>query len=486
MSLNSAIDIGQEFERIVGAETWQRVDEACPEIHEDAWQRTANLLGSLAVGPEIRMETIQALDSSSTMMISAQRAKYDPESRSQVKLNTKKEVIERLYKAGRVSKTKLRYVPGVGIVQDGRALTEITANSHRFSPLEGEMKLRATYEQKNAEVFNQLALEGVLDTHDALVVSLASRNKKVIKDYGVSEKYMTGSFQLMSKSGNDIKLDTALVAGKKTEFSECHDIDAIKQLAKYHGVPIDFDDPADLLDVVILVPKGELPNGVIDFVKQFDDFAGGTFFGQALPRQNYVSYAETQQNQNFDDIVDKISSQLIKEAHLFAHPMQAIRRLGELADYHTVVYAVDNRAIDVAIFGMESALLIAQAREASATGDTSKAERLINKAHEKSTNSSCPVLKEGEKPGEDSGDGGEEKSEKKWMNCPHCKAKVFDDPCAKVLSCWDCKAMVVNGSVISKGNGGSRKRKEKARERVLSAQKKGEENARNRQLVTAK
>jgi DNA-directed RNA polymerase subunit RPC12/RpoP len=49
------------------------------------------------------------------------------------------------------------------------------------------------------------------------------------------------------------------------------------------------------------------------------------------------------------------------------------------------------------------------------------------------------------------------------MSCPHCSAKVFADPCASVLSCWDCKAKVING-VTFKGNGGSKKRKaEKAK-----------------------
>ena len=46
--------------------------------------------------------------------------------------------------------------------------------------------------------------------------------------------------------------------------------------------------------------------------------------------------------------------------------------------------------------------------------------------------------------------------------------------------------MVINGSVISKGNGGSRKRKELARQRLQDAKKKGGEHAGNKQLVTAK
>lgn len=64
-----------------------------------------------------------------------------------------------------------------------------------------------------------------------------------------------------------------------------------------------------------------------------------------------------------------------------------------------------------------------------------------------------------------------ESSGKKLMSCPFCKAKVFEDPCATVLACRDCKARVVNGRVVNKGDGGSRARaaalheKEAARER---------------------
>jgi|GEM_PF-3266903 len=55
-------------------------------------------------------------------------------------------------------------------------------------------------------------------------------------------------------------------------------------------------------------------------------------------------------------------------------------------------------------------------------------------------------------------DNSQEGSGKKVMSCPFCSAKVFDDPCAKVLSCWDCRARVVNGKVEYKGDGGSKAR----------------------------
>jgi hypothetical protein len=59
---------------------------------------------------------------------------------------------------------------------------------------------------------------------------------------------------------------------------------------------------------------------------------------------------------------------------------------------------------------------------------------------------------------ERAGSNEDESSGKKLMSCPFCSAKVFDDPCAVVLSCWDCRATVVNGKVVSKGDGGSKAR----------------------------
>ncbi|HSW79634.1 MAG TPA: hypothetical protein VLG47_02555, partial [Candidatus Saccharimonadales bacterium] len=58
--------------------------------------------------------------------------------------------------------------------------------------------------------------------------------------------------------------------------------------------------------------------------------------------------------------------------------------------------------------------------------------------------------------------GAEESSGKKSMTCPFCGAKVWGDPCAAVLSCWDCKAYTKNGRVRYKGDGGHKIRDERA------------------------
>jgi hypothetical protein len=61
--------------------------------------------------------------------------------------------------------------------------------------------------------------------------------------------------------------------------------------------------------------------------------------------------------------------------------------------------------------------------------------------------------------------GDAESSGKKLMNCPFCPAKVYDDPCAKILCCPECKAKVVNGRVVDKGDGGRQTRAKQAAEK---------------------
>lgn len=60
------------------------------------------------------------------------------------------------------------------------------------------------------------------------------------------------------------------------------------------------------------------------------------------------------------------------------------------------------------------------------------------------------------------GSGVELAGDKKMMNCPFCGAKVWGDPCARVLKCWDCNAMAKDGKVVNSGDGGHKARAERA------------------------
>jgi hypothetical protein len=93
-------------------------------------------------------------------------------------------------------------------------------------------------------------------------------------------------------------------------------------------------------------------------------------------------------------------------------------------------------------------------------GETERARSSLLLAKQTANSGSCPLFKGSPletSSSDDNNDSQKESSSKKWMKCPHCDAKVFADPCASMLSCWDCHAKVING-VTYKGNGGSKAR----------------------------
>ncbi len=410
-------------------ESWKRVDQAYPEIEEQAWADTRREIGAIALDNTLQSQPTNNQNSSSTLMYAAKRAPYDIKSYRQTRTNVEKEIPERLLKVGLVSETFMEHEPGLGIVQDGRPIAEIYANSLRFARLQGEMLQRGSIEHKNAGVINQLADAGVLDEHDVLIMSLASTKKEVIERYGISEKYMAASLQLVSKDENEVICDTALVAGKKNPEAERDDIAAVIELARRHGIDIDTTNPAELLDIVILIPKGELSNGIAGVVEELDEIRGGTFYGQeGVAREDYARHAEQQRALKFEDIVDAITDILIQEAPTFKHPMQAVKRLGQLADYFTVQYSIENDNIDIDIFGPTSAKLIAKARKAFKEGDEMGVIELTSLAHDSSTNSSCPM---------DMSSGFDEYGSLNF-DCPGCMSINTREPGKLLPNCKEC------------------------------------------------
>ena len=148
---------------------------------------------------------------------------------------------------------------------------------------------------------------------------------------------------------------------------------------------------------------------------------------------------------------------------MYTSPRKVIVRLDHLSERLCVKYAATNHEISTAVFGRTAAQHLNQYRIFMEHGETELAQSSLIKAQETAKGGTCGVLKSAESETKDDSDKGgktEESSGKKMMNCPFCKARVYDDPCAKVLSCWDCKASVVNGKVRSQGDGGSKARKE--------------------------
>jgi hypothetical protein len=249
-------------------------------------------------------------------------------------------------------------------------------------------------------------------------------------------------------------------------------------VAQERGLVINADDGTDMISQVMLIPKGDI-QGVEDVVRWYDDALGGTFYGQDKPRQDYRAYAAEclKRNESFNDIVEAITGQLIREAHSFKTPMDALHRLDDLSARHCLREAAMDESIDTTVFGSAAAAHVADMRFFIGRGDVRRAEMAYNKAVEADTSGSCPFIKRKTGKANDAdtddldrlglnlsdaeeaaADDEEGSDGKKKMKCPFCKYTEYDDPCAKTLSCGDCRAMVSYGKVVSKGDGGSKER----------------------------
>lgn len=446
--------------------------EAFPELGEETRREATHFLGSIAVRgeQEATIEEDSSVHATSLMAATQMAALGDAEARVMIQTNVATDVAERLFKAAHQTEISMKIIDG-RLVQNGRPLTDIHRNTLTQTVLIPEMMKRTVYELNNAMLFERLHRRGLLDQYDAVVFSPSSTamTESQKKDYGLFVDTESCSIQYLTANGNDIKLETAFVAGKVTPDSERHDLKAIHSLAAARGLELDTSDGSDLIRQVMLIPKREV-SGVADVVKWYDDAAGGTFYGQNTPRQDYREYALKciERGNSFGGIVEMITEQLIEEAHTFKVPLDANMRLDELSEQFSVERAVHDSSINPAVFGETAAKHIEDARFFAERGELDRAEAALTLAKETAESGSCPLFKGSESEGgggssSSSNSNNEGVGEKKWGHCPYCRAKVFVDPCAKRISCWDCTALVVNGTIISKGNGGTNKRLSEAK-----------------------
>jgi hypothetical protein len=462
---------GEVFEQEPGSRL-VLAEEAFPELGEEARLEATHFLGSIAIRgeQEAAIEEDTAVHSTSLMAATQMAALGDAEARKMIQTNVATDVAERLFKAAHQTEIFMKMVGG-RLVQNDRPLTDIHRNTLSQTVLIPEMMKRTVYELNNAMLFERLHRRGLLDQYDAVVFSPSSTTmtESQKKDYGLFVDTESCSIQYLTANGNDIKLETAFVAGKVSPDSERHDLKAIHALAAERGLELDTSEGSELIRQVMLIPKQEV-QGVADVVRWYDDAAGGTFYGQHAPRQDYREYALKclERGKSFGGIVEIVTEQLIKEAHTFRVPLDANLRLDELSEEFSVERAVHDASIDPAVFGETAAKHIEDARFFAERGETDRAEAALTLAKETAESGSCPLFKGSDSEGgsgssSSNGNNNEAGGEKKWGHCPYCRAKVFVDPCAKRISCWDCTALVVNGNIISKGNGGTNKRLSEAK-----------------------
>ncbi|MBP7807131.1 hypothetical protein KA047_01400 [Candidatus Saccharibacteria bacterium] len=459
-------------------QAWLRADVVFPELAERSRQQCAEQLGTLVMSDCVEVAYLAEDLEPTTLQASIQlAAQGDVASRELVKSNVSTDMYERLFKIGK-TRTRLD-VANHRLEQHGRAVSDIQLNTFRHTYLDETMQRRSRAELTNILLFEQLIPTGVFETHYALVWSPATEDQQTKEEFGFYQDTESCSVQLLEVKGNEATLETALVAGKADADSPRHDLEAIHAIAHQNGIMLNEHNADGMLQYVMLVPKTAAPHGMDSIVEMYDTAVGGTFYGEAKPTQDYVVYGQEclDRAESFDGIVEIITNQLLSEAAAFATPIEAIMRLDELSQWYGVKRAVNDTSIDAAVFGQQSALHINEARLAHEQGDKAAVDRATRSAQATADSSSCPLAKSMFEKAQQTDDDtnnedGEATGKRKWMKCPHCDAKVFDDPCARVLACWDCHALVVNGKVCSTGNGGSKKRKEQQQEAASKEQHK--------------
>jgi rubrerythrin len=430
LSLNVTVGIDQEFERLVGAETWQRADIAYPELVREANEQTSRFLGHVAIDHLVQVEPVSNKVNATTLLAAAQLGRLgDKKSQEVVFMSAVTDLPERLLKSKNETVVRMQIIDG-HLVQNGRKNAEVFGNVFLHTQLNDVMFDMSKSQLDNAYLFDALIERGVLDYYDALVVNCAPTDIDTKQKYGFFDNDAV-SMQLLKKDGDEAELQTAFVAGKVAPDATRNDLKAIKIMAQNKGLDMQDVSEEEMVRFVFLVPKG---SEVTTFVEQFDNANGGTFYGEAEPRQDYEAFSKMCRSRDFSAIAWGIANQLMDESINFKEPMDALRRLNKLSGKAAVLYSMDNFDIDARIFGAEAAEYVQLARHALDIGDLNGFEEMLRMALVTERSNSCPFLDVS---------GGFDSMGALNFECPSCKATNTRPYEGKVSNCQSCNSTAV-------------------------------------------
>lgn len=468
--MTSTIETKTEQARNIDTERWLLAHEAYPEVIAESRQR----LGGVALSQHVEVRPIVETAANPTTLLAniQSAARGDKDAYQSVLTNIETDMAERLYKSGHQTKVQLQIEDGV-LSQSGNVLADIQMNALRYTELNEVMRARTKQELENVYTFEGLLKAGVLDTHNAVVFSLCPQDEQTVEQYHFYKDTASCSVQLLEKTGdNEATLQTALVAGKSTPTSPRHDQRAVEQLVQRYGDDaLQLADENESLRAIMLVPKTDMPSGVLDMVRRYDEAVGsGVFYGKQADASadDYESHrAECARKAKYlSKLARQVADQLMAEAGQLDNPMAALKRLNDLNEELLVLQAAQafndtTLDIDENVFGKESAGHIRIARERILSGDTAGGGSALQQAIKTADSSSCPMNFSSN---DDESEASQSSlsssiSERKYMRCPFCGAGQFGDPCARMLQCHSCSAKVVDGKVTSRGNGGKTRKK---------------------------
>lgn len=400
-----------------------------------ARSRATQLIGRAAVGGAAEIEYTRQTDETSLMEAIHRAREGDPIARRMVEANVRSDAIERTIKAGHVMKKVKLEVNGRGqVLQYGQTAESIQINSLRYASQAPQIRERTEPEVRNMYRIEELRRRGVLKDYVFVVFSRAADTMSIdaMRAEGFFTDTMSMAIQATTEE-NDGSLTTepAFVAGKRDRDGARHDAESLARLGDNIGMDYRGKSAAQVIDMPALVHKKYMPNGVIDVVAWLDAAAGGTFFGQGVPQQDYLQYLTqcAQREAELESTVQVIADQLIREAESITTHVGATSRLSKLSEEKLLHRALTDEKIDGLVFGEPAAFYLAGARYYLEAGDTDKANELFELALETASSSSCPgVGKESGISGssEDS-ESGEQRNDSDCIytskECPMCKKK---------------------------------------------------------------
>ncbi|MEO5627745.1 MAG: hypothetical protein ABIQ89_02555 [Candidatus Saccharimonadales bacterium] len=423
--------------------------------------------GSVSLAEHVQIEEVSVesptTDQATNLMDSVHRAKHgDTVARQMVRANSEIDLVERTIKAGNIIEVLVAEDEDGELVQHGQSLDSVHSNSLRFASATPAMRERAEPEARNNFRIKHHYKADQIDDHYFVVLSRfpdkSAMTDEEARKAGFFLDTKSAAFQATIKQGAGVKTESAFVAGAKHVDAPLHDERAIIAMGAYFGIDYSGKTAAEIIDMPMLIPKSLMPNGVVDLVKLYDQFAGGTFFGQAKPAEDYLAFKQfcRQRQVALSSTVEEVVEELIDRAHEIHTPLQAVEMLDEISEKKMVIYSVKkDHTIDPRVFGPVAARHIERARLYELAGEVDKANESTILAQETAESYSCPSAREKDAlAANDAEKLGDSESLNSLIRCIKCRKYVKKKEVVKKQSwcCPKCKYEVdiCNGKEIPK------------------------------------
>lgn len=353
-----------------------------------------------AAPDEVRMERTRTGAVNLAELI-GRAAEGDAEARLAVANNVRTDVVERSIKSGHITQVELEVGADGRLGQYGQSMEDVFINGLRYASAQRQMRRRSEAETRNGMRMEEYLRSGLLEDYDVVVVSRSADDMSLdaMRDCGFFTETMSCALQVVGYRDGVLVQESAFVSGVAVSGGERHDQKTIRDMLAGLGV----DTPAgmgatDLLDMPVLVPRSQMPDGVVSLVDRYDEAAGGTFFGEyrrglayQRSRQEYLEYRQKcyEREADLEPLVEAVVEDLLQAAPELETPVAAIKRLAHLSGQALVNRAVSDRSIDVRIFGSESAQHILKARRMLELGDMDSFRLALDRARSTEKTSSC-------------------------------------------------------------------------------------------------